>query len=143
MKKILTTLALVGVITTGAQAQSILISEINSNGTGGDFFEIYNYGATAVELGGWKWVDNASAVNGGPSFNGARAFAFDADLRQGADVADRHVIRVRRIADFERDRHIADPTPRRMMVIDQVMHRTRCGDCFAHRYTFCLSFCGS
>jgi hypothetical protein len=78
MKKILTTLALVGVITTGAQAQSILISEINSNGTGGDFFEIYNYGATAVELGGWKWVDNASAVNGGPSFNGARAFAFDA-----------------------------------------------------------------
>ena len=78
MKKILTTLALVGVITTGAQAQSILISEINSNGTGGDFFEIYNYGATAVELGGWKWVDNASALNGGPSFNGARAFAFDA-----------------------------------------------------------------
>jgi hypothetical protein len=42
MKKILTTLALVGVITTGAQAQSILISEINSNGTGGDFFELYN-----------------------------------------------------------------------------------------------------
>jgi len=78
MKKLLTTLALVGVITTGAQAQSILISEINSNGTGGDFFEIYNYGATAVDLGGWKWVDNASAANGGPSFNGARAYAFDA-----------------------------------------------------------------
>ena len=85
MKKILTTLALVGVITTGAQAQSILISEINSNGTGGDFFEIYNYGATAVELGGWKWVDNASALNGGPSFNGARAFAFNAfTLNPGA-----------------------------------------------------------
>ena len=85
MKKLLTTLALVGVITTGAQAQSILISEINSNGTGGDFFEIYNYGATAVELGGWKWVDNASAPNGGPSFNGARAFAFNAfTLNPGA-----------------------------------------------------------
>ena len=85
MKKLLTTLALVGVITTGAQAQSILISEINSNGTGGDFFEIYNYGATAVELGGWKWVDNASALNGGPSFNGARAFAFNAfTLNPGA-----------------------------------------------------------
>ena len=85
MKKILTTLALVGVITTGAQAQSILISEINSNGTGGDFFEIYNYGATAVELGGWKWVDNASVPNGGPSFNGARAYAFDAfTLNPGA-----------------------------------------------------------
>jgi hypothetical protein len=87
MKKLLTTLALAGVIITGAQAQSILISEINSNGTGGDFFEIYNYGATAVELGGWKWVDNASAANGGPSFNGARAFAFDAfTLNPGAVV---------------------------------------------------------
>jgi hypothetical protein len=78
MKKLLTTLALTGAIITGAQAQSILISEINSNGTGGDFFEIYNYGTTSVELGGWKWVDNASAANGGPSFNGARAYAFDA-----------------------------------------------------------------
>jgi hypothetical protein len=86
MKKLLTTLALAGAIITGAQAQSsILISEINSNGTGGDFFEIYNYGATAVELGGWQWVDNASAKNGGPSFNGARAYAFDAfTLNPGA-----------------------------------------------------------
>jgi hypothetical protein len=85
MKKFLTTLALTGAIITGAQAQSILITEINSNGTGGDFFEIYNYGATAVELGGWKWVDNASAANGGPSFNGARAYAFDAfTLNPGA-----------------------------------------------------------
>ena len=85
MKKLLTILALAGAITTGAQAQSILISELNSNGTGGDFFEIYNYGATAVELGGWKWVDNASVANGGPSFNGARAYAFDAfTLNPGA-----------------------------------------------------------
>jgi hypothetical protein len=85
MKKLLTTIALAGAIITCAQAQSILISEINSNGTGGDFFEIYNYGATAVELGGWKWVDNASGANGGPSFNGARAFAFDAfTLNPGA-----------------------------------------------------------
>jgi hypothetical protein len=85
MKKLLTTIALAGAIITGAQAQSILISDIKSNGTGGDFFEIYNYGATAVELGGWKWVDNASGANGGPSFNGARAFAFDAfTLNPGA-----------------------------------------------------------
>jgi hypothetical protein len=86
MKKLLTTLALAGAIITGAQAQSsILITEINSNGTGGDFFEIYNYGATAVELDGWKWVDNASGANGGPSFNGARAYAFDAfTLNPGA-----------------------------------------------------------
>ena len=56
----------------------ILISEINSNGIGGDFFEIYNAGSSAVDLGGWKWVDNASSANGGPSFNGARAYAFNA-----------------------------------------------------------------
>ena len=60
-----------------AQAQ-ILISEINSNGIGGDFFEIYNAGSSAVDLGGWKWVDNASVANGSPSFNGARAYAFNA-----------------------------------------------------------------
>ena len=85
MKKLLSALALAGAIIAGAQAQSILITEINSNGTGGDFFEIYNYGATPVNLGGWKWVDNASAANGGPSFNGARAYAFDAfTLNPGA-----------------------------------------------------------
>ena len=56
----------------------ILITEINSNGAGGDFFEIYNAGSSAVDLGGWKWVDNASVANGSPSFNGARAYAFNA-----------------------------------------------------------------
>jgi len=60
-----------------AQAQ-ILISEVNSNGNGGDFFEIYNAGSSAVDLGGWKWVDNASVANGGPSFNGLRAYALNA-----------------------------------------------------------------
>lgn len=55
----------------------ILISEINSNGTGGDFFELYNSGSSAVNIGGWKWVDNAAPANGGPSFNGARAWTFD------------------------------------------------------------------
>lgn len=86
MKKLLTTLALTVALLTASRAQfSVLITEINSNGTGGDFFEIYNYGATAIELGGWKWVDNASSANGGPSFNGARAYAFDAfTLNPGA-----------------------------------------------------------
>jgi hypothetical protein len=66
---------------------TILISEINSNGTGGDFFEIYNSGATAVSLGGWRWVDNASVANGGPSFNGVRAFPFDPFTLQPGGVA--------------------------------------------------------
>jgi hypothetical protein len=63
--------------TSGLQA-AVIISEVNSNGTGGDFFEIYNAGVTTVDLGGWKWVDNASVGNGGADFNGARAYAFDA-----------------------------------------------------------------
>ena len=72
---ILTAVLLASIASTQAQ---ILISEINSNGTGGDFFEIYNAGSSAVDLGGWKWVDNASVANGGPSFNGGRAYAFNA-----------------------------------------------------------------
>lgn len=39
-----------------AQAQ-IIISEINSNGAGGDFFEIYNSGSSSVDLTNWKWTD--------------------------------------------------------------------------------------
>jgi uncharacterized protein YjiK/methionine-rich copper-binding protein CopC len=37
---------------------SLLITEVNSNATGGDFFELYNYGATAIDISGWKWGDN-------------------------------------------------------------------------------------
>jgi len=84
LKSSILTAALALVTLSSANAQ-IIITEINSNGAGGDFFEIYNYGATAVDLGGWKWVDNASVANGGPSFNGARALTFDAfTLNPGA-----------------------------------------------------------
>ena len=65
----------------------ILLTEVNSNGTGGDFFELHNYGQAPIDLGGWKWVDNATALNGGPSFNGARAFAFNAFTVQPGGVA--------------------------------------------------------
>jgi hypothetical protein len=85
MKKLITSMALAVAVLPHLEAQDILITEINSNGTGGDFFEVYNYGAVAIELGGWKWVDNASSANGGPSFNGSRAYAFDAfTLNPGA-----------------------------------------------------------
>ena len=43
-------------------APSLLITEVNSNATGGDFFEIYNYGTTAVNLLGWKWDDDSANV---------------------------------------------------------------------------------
>ena len=75
MKKLLTTLALVGVITTGAQAQSILISEINSNGTGGDFFELYNYGGSTIDLAGYLWTDNSV-----PAWNGANTYTLNTFL---------------------------------------------------------------
>ncbi len=38
---------------------SLLITELNSNAGGGDFFELYNYGSTSVDIAGWKWGDNA------------------------------------------------------------------------------------
>jgi len=79
MKKTFLPILTAALLAGASQSQAlILISEINSNGTGGDFFEIYNAGSSAVDLGGWKWVDNASGANGGPSFNGARAYAFNA-----------------------------------------------------------------
>lgn len=69
------------VFTSNAMSRGeIVISEVNSNGVGGDFFEVFNTGNTAVDFGGWRWVDNASAGNGGASFNGARAYAFDSFL---------------------------------------------------------------
>ena len=39
-------------------APSLLITEVNSNAAGGDFFEIYNYGTSSLDIGGWKWGDN-------------------------------------------------------------------------------------
>jgi hypothetical protein len=79
MKRTILPILTAALLAGASQSQAlILISEINSNGTGGDFFEIYNAGSSAVDLGGWKWVDNASGSNGGPSFNGARAYAFNA-----------------------------------------------------------------
>jgi len=57
--------------TTGAAPlPSVLISEVNSNAGPADFFEIYNYGATTVDLSGWKWDDDSA------SFNDAAAASF-------------------------------------------------------------------
>jgi hypothetical protein len=39
----------------------LLITEVNSNATPADFFEIYNYGATTVDLSGWKWDDDSAS----------------------------------------------------------------------------------
>lgn len=80
MKKLLTTIALAGAFITGAQAQSVLITEINSNGTGGDFFEIYNYGPVTLDLTGWRWGDYDVR-------NWASAWSFDAATLNPGEVA--------------------------------------------------------
>jgi hypothetical protein len=41
----------------------LAITEVNSNATGGDFFELYNYGTTPIDLSGWKWDDSAADFN--------------------------------------------------------------------------------
>jgi hypothetical protein len=50
----------------------ILITEVNSNGTGGDFFELYNYGQAPIDLGGYLWTDNSD-----PVWNGTRTFTLN------------------------------------------------------------------
>ena len=36
----------------------LIITEVNSKAEGEDFFELYNYGDTAINLDGWKWIDS-------------------------------------------------------------------------------------
>lgn len=59
---------------------TILITEINSNGTGGDFFEIYNSGGSSVSMNGWRWSDYDIR-------NWAGAFAFDNATLAAGEVA--------------------------------------------------------
>jgi uncharacterized protein YjiK len=42
----------------------LLITEINSNGTGGDFWELTNVGASPVDLSNYKWNDSARTATG-------------------------------------------------------------------------------
>lgn len=57
-----------------------MITEINSNGTGGDFFEIYNSAATPIDLTGWRWSDYDVR-------NWATAQSFDAITLNAGEVA--------------------------------------------------------
>jgi methionine-rich copper-binding protein CopC len=53
----------IGFTTGDAPHYSILISEVNSNAKGGDFFELYNYGTAAIDLSGWKMNDEAGSFS--------------------------------------------------------------------------------
>lgn len=45
-----------------AASAKVLVSEVNSNADGGDFFELFNYGTTPVDLSGWGWTDSSGAL---------------------------------------------------------------------------------
>jgi len=58
MKKTILPILTAALLAGASQSQAlILITEVNSNGTGGDFFEIHNSGASSVDLTNWKWTD--------------------------------------------------------------------------------------
>jgi uncharacterized protein YjiK/methionine-rich copper-binding protein CopC len=65
----------------GAPAPTVLITEVNSNAPDGiDFFEIYNYGTSALNLTGWKWGDNHGDVN---DANNSSAFSSGRTIAAG------------------------------------------------------------
>ncbi|WP_296260372.1 MULTISPECIES: DUF3616 domain-containing protein [unclassified Pseudomonas] len=41
----------------------VLITEVNSNAVAGDFFEVYNYGSTPLDLSGWRMNDEAGTFS--------------------------------------------------------------------------------
>jgi len=45
-----------------ADSSQLIVTEINSNAAGGDFWELTNVGATSVDLGGWKWDDDSESA---------------------------------------------------------------------------------
>lgn len=71
---------------------SLLISEVNSNATGGDFFELHNFGESAIDLSGWRWTDSAnkslaSFASGTTLAAGDTLIVINAEDESGADKA--------------------------------------------------------
>jgi hypothetical protein len=50
---------LVPLLVASVQAQ-LVITEVNSNGTPSDFWELTNFGAAPVDLSGYRWVDDVA-----------------------------------------------------------------------------------
>ncbi len=46
---------------TASSEPTLLITELNSNAGPEDFFELFNYGSSAINLSGWKWDDDSSS----------------------------------------------------------------------------------
>jgi uncharacterized protein YjiK len=56
----ITSTTLLNFTTSPPALPTLLITEVNSNAAGGDFFELYNYGSAAIDLTGWKWDDDSA-----------------------------------------------------------------------------------
>ena len=41
---------------------NLLLTEINSNAAGGDFWELTNVGTTSQDIGNWKWIDSGQSL---------------------------------------------------------------------------------
>ncbi|MCW1886864.1 esterase-like activity of phytase family protein [Luteolibacter flavescens] len=40
----------------------LVLTEINSDAAGGDFWELTNVGTTSQDIGGWKWIDSGQSL---------------------------------------------------------------------------------
>ncbi len=56
------TLWMIGCLLPLAASGQLVITEINSNGTPADFWELTNFGTAAVDLGGYVWTDSSGVV---------------------------------------------------------------------------------
>ena len=52
------------VVSASTLHAQLLITEINSNGVGGDFWELTNVGASSVDISGYKWNDSQRSFTG-------------------------------------------------------------------------------
>lgn len=59
---------------------SLLITEVNSNAKGGDFFEVYNYGSRSIDLSGWRMTDEAGQFSSAVTLDGNTVLAAGATL---------------------------------------------------------------
>jgi len=80
------------ILSVASASGAILITEVNSNAAGGDFFELYNTGASAVDIGGWKWTDDAI------TFTNGNVFAGGTTINAGATLV---VINTASVTDFK------------------------------------------
>ena len=74
------TLWMIGCLLPLAASAQLVITEINSNGTPADFWELTNFGTAAVDLGGYVWKDakevNSVTIPAGTTINPQESVVF-------------------------------------------------------------------